>query len=59
MAVPEVLFHRAITTCRCLLFLTIIALTDVMGSVCTKCALLSKLEPYCAPDPEEDNRMKS
>ena len=43
--------------CRCLLFFNIVVRTDVMGSVSIKCALLSKLEPYCAPDPEADNWM--
>ena len=43
--------------CRCLLFFNIVVRTDVMGSVRIKCALLSKLEPYCAPDPEADNWM--
>ena len=32
--------------------------TDVMGSVRIKCALLSKLEPYGAPDPEPDDWMR-
>ena len=46
--------------CRCLLFFTIVVRTDVMarGSVRIKCALLSKLEPYGAPDPEADNWMR-
>ena len=44
--------------CRCLLIFTIVVRTDVMGSVLIKCALLSKLEPYCAPDPEADDWMK-
>jgi hypothetical protein len=37
---------------------TIVVRTDVMGSVRIKCALLSKLEPYCAPDPEADDWMR-
>ena len=46
--------------CRCLpvLFFTIVVRTDVMGSVRIKCALLSKLEPYGAPDPEPDDWMR-
>jgi hypothetical protein len=47
--------------CRCLLIFTIVVRTDVMGSegsVCIKCALLSKLEQYCAPDPEADDWMR-
>jgi hypothetical protein len=44
--------------CRCLLIFTIVVRTDVMGSVLIKCALLSKLEPYCAPDPEADDWMR-
>ena len=44
--------------CRCLLIFTIVVRTDVMGSVRIKCALWSKLEPYCAPDPEADDWMR-
>ena len=44
--------------CRCLLIFTIVVKTDVMGSFRIKCAILSKLEPYCAPDPEADDWMK-
>jgi hypothetical protein len=44
--------------CRCLLIFAIFVKTDVMGSVSIKCALLSKLEPYCAPDPEADDWMR-
>ena len=55
------LFHPSpdnVWYCRCLLIFTIVVKTDVMGSVRIKCALLSKLEPYCAPDPEADDWMK-
>ena len=38
-----------------MLFFTNVVRTDVMGSVRIKCALLSKLEPYGAPDPEPDD----
>ena len=54
------LFHPApdnVWYCRCLLLFTIVVRTDVMGSVHINCALLSKLEPYCAPDPESDDWM--
>ena len=55
------LFHPSpdnVWYCRCLLFFTIVVQTDVMGSVRIKCALLSKLEPYGAPDPEPDDWMR-
>ena len=43
--------------CRCLLLFTVVVRIDVMGPVRIKCALLSKLEQYCAPDPEADDWM--
>ena len=55
------LFHPSpdnVWNCRCLLFFTIVVRTDVMGSVSIKCALLSKLEQYGAPDPEPDDWMR-
>ena len=54
------LFHPSpdnVWYCRCLLIFTIVVRTDVQGSVRIKCALLSKLEPYGAPDPEADGWM--
>ena len=47
-------------SCRlgCLLIFTIVVRTNVMGSVRIQCALLSKLEQYCAPDPEADDWMR-
>jgi hypothetical protein len=60
------LFHPTpdnVWYCRCLPCFTIqvLVLTYVMGSLCItgKCALVSKLEPYCAPDPEADNWMRN
>ena len=55
------LFHPSpdnVWYCRCLLFFTIVVQTNVMGSVSIKCALLSKLEQYGAPDPEPDAWMR-
>jgi len=54
------LFHPSpdnVWYCRCLLIFTIVVRTDVAGSVCMKCALLSKLEQYGAPDLEADDWM--
>ena len=55
--VPSLSCPDNVWYCRCLLLLTIVVRTNVTGSVSIKCALLSKLEPYGAPEPEADEWM--